>query len=144
MRVAADDLGAGNAGLRLLSQIHFDIVKIDLSLVQAGARRETSLDVLRSLAELAARWGAFVIAEGVEAAGQLRVLRELRIPAAQGYLLGRPGATTAGGILDLDAMSSPQADWPEAWAARTPWPGSVARGSVAQAAAPSNASIVSR
>ncbi len=36
-RLAADDVGAGNAGLRLLSQVQFDIVKIDLSLVQGGA-----------------------------------------------------------------------------------------------------------
>ena len=37
VRVAADDVGAGNAGLRLLSQFRFDAVKIDLSLVQGGA-----------------------------------------------------------------------------------------------------------
>ena len=36
MRLAADDVGAGNAGLRLLSEVQFDIVKIDLSLVQGG------------------------------------------------------------------------------------------------------------
>ena len=40
IRVAADDVGAGNAGLRLLSQLRFDIVKIDLSLVQGGAGHE--------------------------------------------------------------------------------------------------------
>jgi EAL domain-containing protein (putative c-di-GMP-specific phosphodiesterase class I) len=28
MRIAADDVGAGNAGLRLLAQIRFDIVKV--------------------------------------------------------------------------------------------------------------------
>jgi diguanylate cyclase (GGDEF)-like protein len=37
VRVAADDVGAGNAGLRLLSQFQFDVVKIDLSLVQGGS-----------------------------------------------------------------------------------------------------------
>ncbi len=123
MRVAADDIGAGNAGLQLLSQIHFDIVKIDLSLVQAGARRETSLDVLRSLTDLAAAWGAFVIAEGVETAAQLRILRDIGIPAAQGYLLGRPGDSVAGGSVDLAALVTPTADVPEAWAARVAWPG---------------------
>ena len=70
-RVAADDVGAGNAGLRLLSQIQFDIVKIDLSLVQEGALYETSLAVVGSLQELARRWGAWVIAEGIETPEQL-------------------------------------------------------------------------
>ena len=92
-RVAADDVGAGNAGLRLLSQIQFDIVKIDLSLVQEGALYETSLAVVGSLQELARRWGAWVIAEGIETPEQLQVVRQLEITAGQGYLLGRPNST---------------------------------------------------
>ena len=91
-RVAADDVGAGNAGLRLLSQIQFDIVKIDLSLVQDGALFETSLAVVGSLQELARRWGAWVIAEGIETPEQLQVVRQLEISAGQGYLLGRPNS----------------------------------------------------
>jgi diguanylate cyclase (GGDEF)-like protein len=90
LRIAADDVGAGNAGLRLLSQMRFDIVKIDLSLVQEGAERDTSRAVLRSLLELAARWQASVIAEGLETASQLRVVHDLGVSAGQGYLLGRP------------------------------------------------------
>ena len=106
IRIAADDVGAGNAGLRLLSQIHFDIVKLDLALVQEGARRGSSLDVVRSIADLAARWGAMVIAEGVETPAQLRLLRSLPIAAAQGYLLGRPAAVPDQRSIDLDALES--------------------------------------
>jgi diguanylate cyclase (GGDEF)-like protein len=90
LRIAADDVGAGNAGLRLLSQFRFDIVKIDLALVQEGAERESSRAILRSLRDLAGRWGASVIAEGLETASQLRVVRELGLTAGQGYLLARP------------------------------------------------------
>jgi diguanylate cyclase (GGDEF)-like protein len=90
VRVAADDVGAGNAGLRLLSQFRFDVVKIDLSLVQrAGDDRTHS--VLRSIVEVADRMGATTIAEGVETSDQLRTARRLNITAGQGYLLGRPG-----------------------------------------------------
>jgi diguanylate cyclase (GGDEF)-like protein len=102
-RVAADDVGAGNAGLRLLSQIQFDIVKIDLSLVQEGALYETSLAVVGSLQELARRWGAWVIAEGIETPEQLRVVRQLEITAGQGYLLGRPAS--AEDLLKVDAST---------------------------------------
>ena len=90
LRIAADDVGAGNAGLRLLSQFRFDIVKIDLSLVQEGAERDSSRAVLRSLRDLAGRWGASVIAEGLETPTQLRMVRELGVTAGQGYLLARP------------------------------------------------------
>ncbi|TAL07404.1 MAG: sensor domain-containing diguanylate cyclase, partial [Chloroflexota bacterium] len=55
IRVAADDVGAGNAGLRLLSQFRFDVVKIDLSLVQGGASEHQTLSVLSTLVDLALR-----------------------------------------------------------------------------------------
>lgn len=90
VRLAADDVGAGNAGLRLLSQFRFDVVKIDLSLVQRAGDDQTH-SVLRSIVELAQRMGATTIAEGVETSAQLRTARRLGITAGQGYLLGRPG-----------------------------------------------------
>ena len=104
MRLAADDVGAGNAGLRLLSEIHFDIVKIDLSLVQGGILHDPSHGVLRALQELAARWSATIIAEGVETGEQLAVVRELGITAGQGYLLGRPARERRAAALDLDSL----------------------------------------
>jgi diguanylate cyclase (GGDEF)-like protein len=106
IRVAADDVGAGNAGLRLLSQFRFDIVKLDLSLVQDGAQRDSSQAVLRSLRDLAGRWGAFVIAEGLETREQLTMVRELGMSAGQGYLLGRPGTNVELARLDLDDLEA--------------------------------------
>ncbi len=106
MRIAADDVGAGNAGLRLLSEIAFDIVKIDLSLVQRGLLQESSLAVLRGLREMARRSGATVVAEGVETPEQLVALRRLGITAAQGYLLGRPGERAIADRVDLDLLAS--------------------------------------
>jgi len=105
MRLAADDVGAGNAGLRLLSEISFEIVKIDLSLVQGGALHDPSHAVLRALQELAAQWKATVVAEGVETAEQLATIREVGINAGQGYLLGRPGPVREPRVLDLDQLS---------------------------------------
>ena len=104
MRVAADDVGAGNAGLRLLSQIRFDIVKIDLSLIHGGTVRATSHEVVQTLKDLADRWGALVVAEGLETAEQLEFVRSLEIRAGQGYLLGMPAERPSTDTLDLDAL----------------------------------------
>jgi diguanylate cyclase (GGDEF)-like protein len=106
VRLAADDVGAGNAGLRLLSQVKFDIMKIDLSLVQDGAQRDSSRAVVRSLMDLAARQGAAAIAEGLETAEQLKSLRELGITTGQGYLLGRPGTNIGLDRIDIDALAA--------------------------------------
>jgi diguanylate cyclase (GGDEF)-like protein len=105
LRIAADDVGAGNAGLRLLSQFRFDIVKIDLSLVQDGAEHDTSRAVLRSLRDLAGRWGASVIAEGLETASQLRTIRELGMTAGQGYLLARPMPRPLLNDIDMEPLA---------------------------------------
>lgn len=110
VRIAADDVGAGNAGLRLLSQFRFDVVKIDLSLVQAGTTQETVRSVLGSLVDLAGRWGALVVAEGVETPAQLALTRELAMGAAQGYLLGRPGARVDTERIDIEALLKPSSN----------------------------------
>jgi EAL domain-containing protein (putative c-di-GMP-specific phosphodiesterase class I) len=106
MRLAADDVGAGNAGLRLLSEINFDIVKIDLSLVQGGILHDPSHAVLRALQELANQWHASVVAEGVETAEQLTVIRELGMGSGQGYLLGRPGPNRHADAIDMGALAA--------------------------------------
>lgn len=107
IRIAVDDVGAGNAGLRLLSQFRFDVVKIDLSLVQAGAGKETVRAVLGSLVDLASRLGALVVAEGIETAGQLAMARDLGIDAGQGYLLGRPGDRVDVDRVDIESLLRP-------------------------------------
>jgi diguanylate cyclase (GGDEF)-like protein len=90
VRIAIDDIGAGNAGLRLLGEVDFDIMKIDLSLVRAGARHEPSEAVLRALGTFARERGRRIVAEGIETADLLEAVLELRYDAGQGYLLGRP------------------------------------------------------
>jgi diguanylate cyclase (GGDEF)-like protein len=121
LRLAADDVGAGNAGLRLLSQVQFDIVKIDLTLVHDGVRRTGARAVLQSLRDLALSQDARIVAEGVETAEQLHVIRELQIGAGQGFLLGRPEVSVAKTFVDLRQLERglllPPAELPaSAWA----------------------------
>ena len=108
LRLAADDVGAGNAGLRLLSEMRFDVVKIDLSLVQAGTAHDPSHAILRALQGLAAQWNASVVAEGIETSEQLAVVRGLGMSAGQGYLLGRPAKEPIADPIDLDGLTTPE------------------------------------
>ena len=94
----------GTPASRLLSEMQFDVVKIDLSLVQAGTAHDPSHAILRALQELAAQWKASVVAEGIETAEQLAVVRDLGISAGQGYLLGRPGKEPVAEPIDLDGL----------------------------------------
>jgi diguanylate cyclase (GGDEF)-like protein len=101
VRIAADDVGAGNAGLRLLTEIEFDIMKIDLSLVRAGTASGSSDAVLRALRDLATRRRQVILAEGVETADQLESVIALGFDTAQGYLLRRPGPRLDAEPVDL-------------------------------------------
>jgi diguanylate cyclase (GGDEF)-like protein len=105
VRAAADDVGAGNAGLRLLSELTFDVMKIDLSLVQAGAARESADAVLHALSDLARRSGQSVVAEGVETPDQLQEVIGLGFDSAQGYLLRRPAESLDATWLDLTGLA---------------------------------------
>ncbi len=101
VRIALDDIGAGNAGLRLLSEVDFDIMKIDLSLVRAGATHEPSEAVLRALGSFARQRGHQIVAEGIETPDLLEAVLELNYDAGQGYLFGKPGSTMAMADLKL-------------------------------------------
>jgi diguanylate cyclase (GGDEF)-like protein len=91
IRLAADDLGAGNAGLRLLAELRFDILKVDLSLVQRSAPGAPSSAVVASVVAFAADTGAMVIGEGIERSEEVAQLSVLGVGAGQGYFFGRPG-----------------------------------------------------
>ena len=88
-----------------MTELTFDILKIDLLLVQAGAAREPADGVLRALGDLARRRSQMIVAEGVESAEQLEVVMALGFDSAQGYLLGQPGPTMDAVALDLPALA---------------------------------------
>jgi diguanylate cyclase (GGDEF)-like protein len=101
-KVAIDDVGTGNSGLEMLSQIGADYVKLDRSIVAAAPTEPNARAVLVAMAAFARQTGAFVIAEGVEDDGVLDYLRSLDgdlmradtvVQGGQGYGLGRPNAS---------------------------------------------------
>ena len=109
IRVAIDDVGAGNAGLRLLSELDFDVMKIDLSLVRSGTQHGSSEAVLQGLGAMARQRGCSIVAEGIETLDQLEAVLSLRIGAGQGYFLGRPSADLAMDPVDLLALIQSEA-----------------------------------
>lgn len=87
-RLAIDDLGAGYASLRHVIALQPEIIKLDRALtdVTDGAARST----VQTLVGLARLVDATIIAEGIEHAGQVDVIRGLGVELGQGWHLGRP------------------------------------------------------
>jgi EAL domain-containing protein (putative c-di-GMP-specific phosphodiesterase class I) len=90
-RTAIDDFGAGYSGLSLLAQFQPDVVKLDMGLVRGADTDPTRITILRHTAAMCRELGVTVVAEGVETAAELAMLRRLGIDIFQGYYFARPG-----------------------------------------------------
>jgi diguanylate cyclase (GGDEF)-like protein len=90
VRVALDDFGNGHSNFEMWNEVHPEVVKIDRYLINGLARSAERLAIVRALCSVAETLGADLVGEGVEDEADLRMLHELGIPYAQGFLVARP------------------------------------------------------
>lgn len=88
--LSLDDFGTGHASLTHVSRFPLSSIKVDRTFVAAMEHDERDRAVVDVVVGVARRLGLTVVAEGVETAEQLALLRELGCDRAQGYLLGEP------------------------------------------------------
>ncbi len=105
-KLALDDFGAGYSGLNLFVDVTPDVLKMDMDLTRNLHRRPTSLAVVRSTAELCAKLGVALVAEGVETVEEFEALRECGIKLMQGYLLAKPGFERLPGVVLPDGRAA--------------------------------------
>ena len=91
-QVAIDDLGEGFASFRMWSELRPQYVKADMHFVQGIDRDPLKLQFLKSIQQIAEISGSLIIAEGIETAAELEVVRDLGIPYGQGYFIAHPAA----------------------------------------------------
>jgi diguanylate cyclase (GGDEF)-like protein len=88
VRLALDDFGTGYSALGYLRWIPVDCLKIDQSFLAELESSEGAYTLVQTIVALADNMGLSVVAEGVETARQLEMLREIGCDKAQGHLLG--------------------------------------------------------
>lgn len=88
--IAMDDFGTGYSSLSTLRAFPFDKIKLDRSFMGEVEHDPQAKAVVRAVLTLGRSLQVPVLAEGVETAEQLAILREEGCDEAQGYLLGRP------------------------------------------------------
>jgi diguanylate cyclase (GGDEF)-like protein/PAS domain S-box-containing protein len=99
VRFVLDDFGTGYSSLAYLAGLPIDGLKVDQSFVRSLGTDERSTAITTAIVRMAQALSLEVIAEGVEAAHQLRALRALRCELGQGFLFH--GALTAEAIAEL-------------------------------------------
>jgi diguanylate cyclase (GGDEF)-like protein/PAS domain S-box-containing protein len=90
VRFSMDDFGTGYSSLAYLQRFPVHALKIDRSFVQGLGRDDEDATIVTAVVGLAHALGLKTIAEGVESAQQLSLLRSLGAEEAQGFLYGRP------------------------------------------------------
>ncbi len=90
IQVAIDDFGTGYSALGYLTHFPVDVVKIDRSFVEDVEVDPVKSAIVSAVIRLSEAIGTVAVVEGVETERQLRHLRALGCPEAQGFHLARP------------------------------------------------------
>jgi EAL domain-containing protein (putative c-di-GMP-specific phosphodiesterase class I) len=105
--IAIDDFGTGHSSLAYLKLFPVDSVKIDHTFIHEIAANPNDLAITKAIIALGHSMGLKVVAEGVESAAQLEILRRSRCDEFQGFLFSRP-VPSAEFELIVDAQSKPR------------------------------------
>ena len=88
--LAIDDFGTGHSSILKLRQLPFNELKIDRSFVQDMAVSPDASALIKTMIAMGQDLGMLTIAEGVEDAETLTLLRKAGCDQAQGYHISRP------------------------------------------------------
>lgn len=89
-KISLDDFGSGYSNINYLRKIPMDIIKLDRSIVSKVGHDKTSRIIARNVITLLKQLDYTVLAEGVEDASTVDILRTLGCDEVQGYFFAKP------------------------------------------------------
>lgn len=104
---AVDDMGAGYSGLRQITTVRPNYIKLDRSLISGIDTDPDRGALVAAMLGYVHQTGGHLVAEGVETEAELQTLLDLGVTLIQGYLLGRPGSPWPAVAAQEPAMLSP-------------------------------------
>ncbi len=90
IQLSIDDFGQGYSSLSYLHRFPINILKIDRAFVNQMTEGGENIEIVRTIMMLAHTLNMSVVAEGVETAQQMEILKKLGCEFGQGYLFSRP------------------------------------------------------
>ncbi len=89
-RIEMDDFGSGYSSLNMLTEIPFDVLKLDMQFIRRMMLSEKNMKLVRLIMDIAESLDVPVIAEGVEKEEQLEALKDMGCDIVQGYYFSPP------------------------------------------------------
>ena len=96
-KFAMDDVGSAYSGLRIISMIEPDFIKLDMELTREAKHNRVKMELLKAIVGFGADAGIPMIVEGIETQEELDTVTQLGVHLVQGYLMGRPAAMPSKG-----------------------------------------------
>ncbi|MBQ6463162.1 MAG: EAL domain-containing protein, partial [Pseudobutyrivibrio sp.] len=88
--IEMDDFGTGYSSLNMLTELQFDVLKLDMEFVRNIHKDEKALRLVEFIIDIAKYLNVMVIAEGVEYEEQFNLLKKLGCDVVQGYYFSKP------------------------------------------------------
>lgn len=112
-KIAIDDFGVGYGGLKMLSLVEPDYVKIDRHFIDKLDRFPFKHNLVDAIATVCHKLGIKVIAEGIERQEELDIVARFGIDLLQGYYLERPSPILSEQCIPVPGKRSEVYDYPD-------------------------------
>ncbi|GGA71926.1 bifunctional diguanylate cyclase/phosphodiesterase [Ornithinibacillus halotolerans] len=90
LKIAIDDFGTGYSSLHLISNVQFDTLKVDKSLLDKGFQNKNNISILKVVLEATKHSNHMtIVVEGIETKEQVDVLRAYNV-ICQGFYFSKP------------------------------------------------------
>ena len=112
-KIAIDDFGVGYGGLKMLSIVEPDYVKIDRHFIDKLDRFPFKYNLVDAMATVCHKLGITVIAEGIERQEELDIVSQFGIDLFQGFYLERPSPNLSDQCISVPGQRSEIYDCPD-------------------------------
>jgi EAL domain-containing protein (putative c-di-GMP-specific phosphodiesterase class I) len=90
IKVSMDDFGSGYSSLNLLSEVSFDVIKLDKTFLRTVDLKQKEKIILSNIINMARELGMQSLCEGVENEIQSNFLKDIGCNIQQGFFYSKP------------------------------------------------------